>query len=71
MIADLADCSSIITYCNKMIEASLSAEWKAKRTGEVLAFIKNAVADTIWVTELVDVYESTDAIAVDRRMTRQ
>jgi high-affinity Fe2+/Pb2+ permease len=54
-----------------MIEASLSAEWKAKRTGEVLAFIKNAVADTIWVTELVDVYESTDAIAVDRRMTRQ
>jgi hypothetical protein len=36
---------------------------------EALAFIKNAVADPVWVGELVDVYDSTDAIAVDRRMT--
>lgn len=69
--ADFGDREGIVTHCNDENHGVSYSRTRGAElaSGDVVAFIDDdAVAEPNWVAELVDVYESTDALAVGGRM---
>ena len=70
--ADFGDREDVVTHCNSENRGVSSSRTRGAElaSGDVVAFIDDdAIADPDWISELVDVYESTGALAVGGRMT--
>lgn len=69
---DFGDCEDVVVHCNDGNRGVSYSRTKGAElaSGDVVAFIDDdAIAEPDWIIQLVEVYESTDALAVGGRMT--